>query len=153
DSDRYLDTIEERVRRDQTGAQWMLRSSAAIGDRVMPDIRWRTLTAAMLSHQQSGEPVHRWPLAESKGSKDWRQSYQTVGQFMSTDLFTVQPDDLMDLVASVMDWRHVRHVPVEDDEGRLLGLVSHRDLLRLLARGLAMNNAEPVAVRHIMKPN
>lgn len=35
---------------------------------------------------------------------DWSQSYQTVEQFMSTDLFTVRPDDLVDLAASVMDW-------------------------------------------------
>jgi len=29
----------------------------------------------------------------------------------------------------------VRHVPVEDDRGRLVGLVSHRALLRLVATG------------------
>jgi len=34
-----------------------------------------------------------------------------------------------------MEWRYVRHVPVEDNEGHLLGLVSHRQLLRLVARG------------------
>jgi CBS domain-containing protein len=28
-----------------------------------------------------------------------------------------------------------RHVPVEDDEGHLVGLVTHGDLLRLVARG------------------
>ena len=33
---------------------------------------------------------------------------------MATDLFTVRPDDLVDLAASVMTWRHIRHVPVED---------------------------------------
>ena len=84
---------------------------------------------------------------------DWAQNYRTVGQFMSTDLFTVRPDDLVDLAASVMDWRHIRHVPVEDEAGRLVGLVSHRDLLRLLARGLADKSNEPVAVRQIMKPD
>jgi CBS domain-containing protein len=70
---------------------------------------------------------------------------------MSTDLFTVRPDDLVDLAASVMDWRHIRHVPVEDDSGRLVGVVSHRDLLRLLARGRAACDAEPLTVREIMK--
>ena len=69
---------------------------------------------------------------------------------MTTDLFTVRPDDLVDLVACVMDWKHVRHVPVEDDEGHLLGLVSHRDLLHLMAQGAA--NAEPITVKNIMTP-
>ena len=82
--------------------------------------------------QKSGEPVHRWPVLEVSESDDWSQSYQTVGQFMATDLFTVRPDDLVDLAASVMTWRHIRHVPVEDAEGRLVGLVSHRALLKLL---------------------
>ena len=72
---------------------------------------------------------------------------------MTTDLFTVRPDDLVDLAASVMNWKHVRHVPVEDDEGRLIGIVSHRDLLRLLARGLSGGHTGPVAVKEIMIPD
>jgi CBS domain-containing protein len=70
---------------------------------------------------------------------------------MSTDLFTVRPDDLVDLAASVMHWRHVRHVPVEDDEGRLVGLLSHRNLLRLVARRGTGQLQEAIAVRDIMK--
>jgi CBS domain-containing protein len=47
-----------------------------------------------------------------------------------------------------MDWRHIRHVPVVDEQGRLVGLLSHRTLLRLLARSLP--DGEPVAIRQIM---
>ena len=75
----------------------------------------------------------------------------TVGQFMATDLFTVRPDDLVDLAASVMTWRHIRHVPVEDAEGRLVGLVSHRALLKLLTTG-GQANENPITVREIMTP-
>jgi CBS domain-containing protein len=49
-----------------------------------------------------------------------------------------------------MDWRHVRHVPVEDDEGNLVGLVSHRALLRLVATG-RMGRDKRVTVAEIMK--
>src|SRR5205807_2382370 len=52
--------------------------------------------------------------------------------------------------ASVMDWRHVRHVPVEDEEGRLVGLVTHRDLLRLLSQGITANSENRLTVRDIM---
>ena len=113
----------------------------------------RTLAVQMRAHQQTEEPVHLWPLIEGTEMDDWAQNYRTVGQFMSTDLFTVRPDDLVDLAASVMDWRHIRHVPVEDEAGRLVGLVSHRDLLRLLARGVTEQSNAPVAVRQIMKPD
>jgi len=49
-----------------------------------------------------------------------------------------------------MHWRHVRHVPVEDDAGRLIGIVSHRDLLELFALGKITGQAQWV-VRDIMK--
>jgi len=94
--------------------------------------------------------VHEWEIISSGEDIDWTSSYQTVGQFMSTDLFTVRADDLVDLAASVMEWRHVRHVPVEDDDGRLVGLVTHRALLHLLSRGQAQTE-KPLTVRDIMK--
>ncbi|MEE2756682.1 MAG: CBS domain-containing protein [Myxococcota bacterium] len=138
DVTRYLDVIEERVASQQTGAQWALGSVIGMGQRGTSDLRSRQVTAAMLQHQRSGKPVHTWPLAtlaDDKRDKNWRSSYQTVGQIMTTDLFTVQPGDIVDLAASVMEWSHVRHVPVEDESGQLVGLLSHWDLLRLIARG------------------
>jgi len=153
DVDRYLGTIEERVRTRQTGAQWALRSLAALGP-ASGEHNMRALAAAMHANQRTGEPVHRWPLAGESGDagrQDWVEGYRTVGQFMTTDLFTVRPDDLVDLAACVMDWKHVRHVPVEDGEGRLVGLVSHRDIVRLLARRLPSDEEdEPVLVSGIM---
>jgi CBS domain-containing protein len=107
----------------------------------------------MLARQKQGDPIHLWPLIEPSDTEDWSRSYQTVGQFMSTDLFTVRPDDLVDLAASVMDWRHIRHVPVEDDQGRLVGVITHRSLLRLLSRRHPSINGTPILVREIMKPN
>jgi CBS domain-containing protein/gamma-glutamyl:cysteine ligase YbdK (ATP-grasp superfamily) len=151
DSNRYLDIIEQRVERDQTGALWSLRSLAAMDKHGTRESCHRALTEAMLEQQESGAPVSRWALAKLGGSDDWRKSYRTVAQLMSTDLFTVRPDDLVDLAASVMNWRHIRHVPVEDDEGRLVGLISHRDLLRLLTEGLLARNGETVTVKEIMK--
>ena len=34
---------------------------------------------------------------------------------MTTDLFTVKEDELVDLAALLMDWKGVRQGPVEDD--------------------------------------
>ena len=95
--------------------------------------------------------MHSWPIMDATEDADWSQSYQSVGQFMTTDLFTLRPDDLVDLAASVMDWRHIRHVPVEDEEGRLVGVVTHRALLRLLSRRTQSQNTSPLTVREIMK--
>jgi CBS domain-containing protein len=156
DIDKYLGVIEERVRSGQTGAQWMLRSLASLEDHKQNDSvdrRARLLTATILARQKESKPVHEWKLAEAVELDDWTQSYQTVGQFMSTDLFTLRPTDLVNLAASLMEWRHIRHVPVEDKDGRLVGLVTHRGLLRLLSRGSAAPDANAMTVQEIMKPN
>ncbi len=150
DITRYLGVLEERVRSGQTGAQWQLSSLEEMASSASPMERYGALAQAALENQRAGAPVHTWELARVSGTRDWRHSYRTVGQFMTKDLFTVRPDDLVDLAANLMDWEHIRHVPVEDDDGALVGLVSHRRLLRLLARGKGGAD-EPVAIRDIMK--
>lgn len=151
DCNRYLDVIAERIECNQTGAQWSLRSLAAMASPASRNLCLRALTESMLTSQQSDAPVARWPLAQMNDKDDWDDNYQSVAQLMTTDLFTVRPDDLVDLAASVMNWRHIRHVPVEDDKGALVGLISHRDLLRLLAQGWLGRKGEAVTVQEIMK--
>ncbi|MCA9707276.1 MAG: CBS domain-containing protein [Myxococcales bacterium] len=146
---RYLDIIEERVRSQNTGSTWALRSLAGMAPQTSLDQRHRRIAKAMLERQYEGTPVHTWEPARVERDDAWREAYRTVGQIMSTHLLTVRPEDLVDLAASMMDWEKIRHVPVEDDEGRLVGLVSHRALLRLVARGQGGN--EPVAVKDIMR--
>ena len=154
DIDKYLGIIEERARSRQTGARWIRSSLSAIADTASKDASQRKLTSVMLAGQKKGEPVHLWPIIEKSDHGEWEHGYRTVGQFMSTDLFTVKPDDLMDLAASVMDWRHIRHVPVEDEQGRLVGLVTHRGVLRLLSSGSrARSDGNPIIVREIMIAN
>ena len=150
DIDKYLGIIEERAQSRQTGARWMINSLSGIDNSVSRDSRQRRLTSEILANQTLGEPIHKWPLIEKAEGDQWEDSYRTIGQFMSTDLFTVNPDDLIDFAASVMDWRHVRHVPVEDGEGRLVGLVTHRGVLRMISSGNRGAKPEPVTVRDVM---
>ena len=151
DIDEYLGVLERRVDSGQTGARWMLKSLANMGERGTLNQRLRCLVGSMVDQQTEGHPVAEWELAAFCEEHDWRDSYRVVSQFMATDLFTVRPDDIVDFAASLMDWRHVRHVPVEDDEGQLVGLVSHRALLRLIAAGRA-EGEQKVTVSEIMNP-
>ena len=151
DVDKYLGIIEERTQSRQTGASWIMKSLGAMESTTSKDARQRKLTSAMLAGQRQGQPVHRWSIIEQPETDEWEQGYRTVGQFMSTDVFTVSPDDLIDLAASVMDWRHIRHVPVEDQEGHLVGLVTHRGLLRMLTHGNRASSAgSATTVREVM---
>ena len=132
DRDHYLGILADRVERQQTGACWVLQSLNQMHGRATREQRYQALAAAMLRHQQTNTPVHEWPLATIDEHRDAGST--TIADIMSTDLFTVRPDDLIDLAANLMDWRHIRHVPVEDNDGHLLGILSHRDLLHQLSR-------------------
>jgi CBS domain-containing protein len=149
DIEKYLGIIEERARSGQTGARWIMKSLSAMGTSASKDASQRRLTSRVLANQKQGYPVHQWPIDAQTDDDEWEHGYRTVGQFMSTDLFTVKPDDLIDLAASVMDWRHIRHVPVEDTDGRLAGLITHRGLLRMMINR-AGSDSKPITVQEIM---
>lgn len=150
DIDKYLGILESRVSQERTGASWMLDSLAAMDSRAKPNVRMRTLTAAMKANQEKSIALHEWELAQIPSSSDWIDNYKTVEQFMATDLFTVRPDDIIDLAAKLMHWRHIRHVPVEEDGGKLVGIISHRDLLELYTAGETNSNSV-ITVSEVMK--
>ncbi len=152
DIDRYLNIIEQRSKSKQTGARWAIKSITMMDNKILNDEKVRSITQEMLVNQKSDKPVHEWKLAEVADNLDWRATFLRLGQFMTEELFTVRPDDLLDLAASIMDWKHVRHVPVEDDKGHIVGLISHRAILREVAKGRT-NNDDPAAVKDVMKKN
>ncbi len=53
-----------------------------------------------------------------------------VKEVMSTELFTVGYDKKVVVASEVMNWARVRHIPIVDAEDKLVGLITHRDLLR-----------------------
>jgi len=138
DVDRYLGIIEERVSSGQTGASWMTKSLSSMDAGATMDRKERSLASALIENQVLSQPVHLWPLATCDAQVSERESYRRVDQYMSRKLFTVRPDDLVDLAACLMDWEHIKYVPVEDDAGQLVGLLTYRRLLRLLTQGKRM---------------
>ena len=53
----------------------------------------------------------------------------TVEEFMTSELCTMSETDSVNDARKVMTERHIRHIPVTDDENRLIGLVTQRDIL------------------------
>jgi CBS domain-containing protein len=147
ESDRLLGIMERRVSTGRTGSQWTMSSVVEMRGRGTRAERLKCLTAGTYQRQRSGRPVSEWEPADLSESGDWEHNYLYVGQFMTTRLFTLHDDEPIDLAASIMDWEHIRHIPVEDNQHHLIGLVSYRDLLRVLARG----DASSVSVGSVMK--
>jgi CBS domain-containing protein len=59
----------------------------------------------------------------------------TVGDVMTPKPRTCGPDDTLEQVATVLHDHGLSRLPVVDDEGRLLGIVSRGDLVRALTSG------------------
>lgn len=52
-----------------------------------------------------------------------------VRDYMITNVFTILVDKKMCAVQEIMQWAHIRHLPVVDRANRVVGIVSQRDLL------------------------
>ncbi len=143
DVTRYLDVVAARAESAMTGSQWALGSLASMRGVGTRSQRLAALVAATVRMQEQGRPCHEWELARLSDIGSWEGNYRTVSQYMRTDLVTVHEDELVDLVAFLMDRKQIRQILVEDAENRLLGLVSYRSILRLVSRGAAAEGPSP----------
>lgn len=151
DVDTYLGVVRDRIESRTTGARWMLNSIQAMKQHSTR-AEWLTaLTAAMVARQRTGAPAHMWSNAHLEEGGGGRLSYLRVEQFMTTSLFTVHEDELVDMVAFLMDRNQIRHVLVEDDGHSLVGIVSYRSVLRLMAEGFDRATEPTPAVKNIME--
>lgn len=139
---RSLGVLEGRVTSGRTTSQWMLRAFESLRHRMTAQGAACELSKRMLEFGHIGEPVHTWPELNGRSSKPVSDRDEpTLREIMTTDLFTLRPDDIVDLASSVMRWRRVRHVPVEDENGKLVGLLTTRSILEGLAKSRAGDDA------------
>ena len=54
---------------------------------------------------------------------------RTVSEIMQTEVVTLTSHETLDLTQDIMSLGRVRHLPVVDAAERVVGIVSHRDLL------------------------
>lgn len=150
----YLEIIEQRVTSGQTPSYWILSNySSLMKEHESKEQTLGAITTAMIKNQKKGEPVHKWGRARMEDLGHWEPSSLIVEEFMTTDLFTVQKDDILEFVANLIDWRNIRYVPVEDDKKHLVGLVTMRMLFSAYSK--AVNHDEEIteSVEDIMIDN
>jgi CBS domain-containing protein len=58
----------------------------------------------------------------------------TAGSMMTSPAITIGPDATIPAAARAMNTHHIRRLPVVDDAGKLIGIVSRRDLLSVFLR-------------------
>src|SRR5688572_25342630 len=77
-----------------------------------------------------------------------------VRDLMSPDVETLFIEETMDLANTIITLGRIRHLPVVERSGKLVGVLSHRDLLRAFAElyreGRGDADQERVSVSDIM---
>ncbi|MFY0686312.1 MAG: CBS domain-containing protein [Cyclobacteriaceae bacterium] len=150
DIDRYLDIIEERNESRQTGAQWLVNSNSKLMKEGTKEETAIALTSAMIKNQNARLPVHQWKLASTDDISSWKPYTMLVEEFMTTDVFTVDQNDIPELVTDIIAWRKLKNVPVEDDKGKLKGLINYRILLEYFSKNCHCHDPKKLVVKDLM---
>ena len=79
---------------------------------------------ARMASSVGGRRLHRKP----------KQVSLTAGTLMTAPAITVPPDATIPAAARLMNAHHIRRLPVVDEQGKLVGIVSRRDLLSVFLR-------------------
>lgn len=152
DISRYIDVISARTEKHMTGARWQLKAFTQLKEGTEKEIAQTILTSAILKNQKSEKPVHTWPLPKIKDFKLNSMIAYTVSEAMITDVFTVRQEDVIEMVAEMMIWKHIKQVPVENKKGKIVGIVSYKQIIEAFLRQ-KHEGADTITVEEIMDVN
>lgn len=74
-----------------------------------------------------------------------------VKDIMTKNVFVLYANETLDIARSLMEIKHVRHVPIVTVKGKFVGLLTHRDILSMTVSRLAGldENVQDDLDRHI----
>ena len=128
DVQRYLSVIERRVSTENTGAQWQRNSFRHLRKGLKPSVAARLLVQQMLEYQKEDLPVHEWEMMELGkvhpiGSETVRED-KLVEDLMHRDVISVRDNVCLEVVEKILEWRQINHLPIENEQGELVGMIS-----------------------------
>ena len=133
DIDKYIGVIEERATKHMNGARWMLRAYTDLCKTTSMDEALSIITGSIIENQRKNIPIHKWSVPSSKKLEDYTPVELMVSDFMVTDLFTVQRDDIVEMVAELMNWKDIHFMPVEDVKGNFEGMITSKIIMKCLS--------------------
>ncbi|MGW7529305.1 CBS domain-containing protein [Streptomyces sp. NPDC054783] len=107
------------------------------GEKVIGVISETDLMVRQAPIRDPYQPKRRAPLAAlTRGGRRQaaKAEARTAGQLMTEPPVTVHAEDTIVEAARTMAQRHVERLPVVDEEDRLVGIVTRRDLLQVFLR-------------------
>lgn len=126
DIEKYLRVIQKRVEKEQTGSDWIVKSYRKNSKKQKANIANRALVSSMIDYQKDNVPVSEWKC------QSFHRIYQStkeknnirVKHLMATDLYSVSQETSLELIKSIFDWKKIRHLPIENNKGEVVGLIT-----------------------------
>ena len=130
DIEYYLTIIENRIK-SNNGSEWMVKSYRNLLKSKKRFNAIQVLTSKIYNKQQRDYPVSTWNVIKNKPRVDFKEII-TVKHYMNTDIFSVDPNDSVELILKMMKWKKIHHMPVINHNKELLGLISWSDVEQFL---------------------
>jgi len=122
----WLRIIELRANRS-TGARWTINSYRNLRRQLKRDDALKALTEIMGNRQLEEKPVHEWEEIQSPPATYPVYIGKKVFEIMSTHIYTVHPNDHVELVRQIMEWKNIHHMPVVDSANHLVGILTSKN--------------------------
>ena len=121
----------------------------------------RIVATVMLDHDCAAIPVVRdgevvgivtdRDIACRAVARGWNAPELPAAAVMSAPLVAIHPDESFEDAVEVMKENHLHHLPVIDDEGRLLGIVAQSDLGRRMTNRELGQLARETSIRGVRR--
>ena len=123
DAKSYLGIIEKRAQKEITGSQWIIDNYRYLNRKCGDVSAQKSIIKQSLEYQDNNVPVHKWENI-TQNLYIINHDEERVEEFMSRDIFSVKQNDSIDIARKILHWNDIHHVPVEDDEGDLVGMIT-----------------------------
>ena len=124
DLEKYLGVFRDRVEKHTNGSEWMVANFRKLLQKHNSVAASNIITTTSLEIQRENIPVHEWP--DSKVI--YPVSEPLVEHLMRSKIYAVWENMSLWFAKYIMDWKDIRHLPVENKQGQLVGIISASQL-------------------------
>ncbi|WP_397446579.1 CBS domain-containing protein [Polaribacter sp. R77954] len=147
--DYYLNIIQKRIDTSTTGSKWLIRNKRKLRKEVSMYEANVILTEHTYKNQKLNIPVAEWSSIDFH-QNDIDKKYDKVYKIMTTALFVVNENDVLQLAFKIMEWKNIHHIPVINSKNVVIGVIEKRNLEGI---DFTSNKFKNKIVKHFMNKN
>ena len=146
---KYLNVIQARVEAEVTGSSWAIHNFRSLSKNYGEVLAEKELVKQSVEYQRANIPIHEWDNINGKAMVSLNLDL-TVDHIMSTDIYSVSESASIELIISMLDWNNIHHLPVENSEGDLVGLITDGLVVRNKESNVQANYAKDLMLKDMI---